>query len=51
MRVIDYLAIALSAVFVLGCVGSISHFGEMIFWFWAGVVILSGSVLFYLSSQ
>lgn len=51
MRLIDYIAIALSAIFILGFVGCIMHFGEMVLWFWAGVCILSGSVLTYLSSQ
>jgi hypothetical protein len=51
MRVIDYIAIALSIVFVIGCVGAFSRFGEMVFWFWAGLTVISGSVLFYMSSQ
>jgi len=41
----DYIAIVVTIIMLIGIAGCIKHFGEMVFWFWAGVAVCSGAVL------
>lgn len=51
MRVIDYIAIVVTIVFIVGLVGCFVRWGCPWFWFYAGVTVLSGAVLCQLSEQ